>query len=127
MDLKVQGKTDLITGGSHGVGKATATSLAKEGCRVAIIARGIDNLNLTPAQLESSSNGHLAIQADINSYDQIDFALRKVNNSFEKIDILINNAGHGERWGLEDPLATDKIVLREVTEKISIHLYAKPK
>ena len=40
MDLALQGKVAMITGGSHGLGKQAADSLAREGCKVAICARG---------------------------------------------------------------------------------------
>ncbi|MCI0898768.1 MAG: SDR family NAD(P)-dependent oxidoreductase, partial [Chloroflexi bacterium] len=50
MDLALQGKVAMITGGSHGLGKQAADSLAREGCKVAICARGQENLDETAAE-----------------------------------------------------------------------------
>ena len=50
MDLALQGKVAMITGGSHGLGKQAADSLAREGCKVAICARGQENLDATSAE-----------------------------------------------------------------------------
>ncbi len=53
MDLSLQGKVAMITGGSHGLGKQAADSLAREGCKVAICARGQENLDSTVAELKA--------------------------------------------------------------------------
>jgi len=54
MDLGVKGKVAIVTGGSRGIGRATALTLASEGCELAICARGRDALETTLAELRSS-------------------------------------------------------------------------
>ncbi len=53
MDLALQGRVAMITGGSHGLGKQAADSLAREGCKVSICARGKENLDATAAEFKS--------------------------------------------------------------------------
>ena len=117
MHFHLSGKTALVTGGSHGIGKAIALSLALEGCRVAIIARGLENLNSALLDLQKISGGHLAIQADANDSEQLKLAFQKISYKFKQIDILINNVGGGGRWGSADPIDTDESVWLEVIEK----------
>jgi 3-oxoacyl-[acyl-carrier protein] reductase len=117
MQLDLSGKTAFVTGGSHGIGKAIALSLASVGCRVAIIARGVENLNSALEELKKISDGHLAIQADVNNSDQLALAFQSVERTFSQIDILINNAGGGGGWGFTDPIVTEESVWVEVMEK----------
>jgi len=61
MDLALTGKVAMITGGSHGLGKQAADSLAREGCKVAICARGQENLDSTVAEFEAKGYEILAV------------------------------------------------------------------
>jgi NAD(P)-dependent dehydrogenase (short-subunit alcohol dehydrogenase family) len=90
MDLQLAGKTVLITGGSKGIGRATAEVLAEEGCNIILVARD-------PATLEEAAAGIRAkrqvnvrtIAADLSS----DAAVQKVAKEAGPVDILVNNAG----------------------------------
>ena len=94
MDLKLTGKRALITGGSKGIGLATAQALAAEGAEVTIVARTAGPLEEAATLIyERTGKRVLTLQADVASEEE---ATRAVQHSVEHwggIDILINNAG----------------------------------
>ena len=93
MELNLQGKTAIVTGGSKGIGRATAMALAREGVDVSICARGLEDLEDAAAEIRAKSGRQVAaIQADMGSAEDI---ARMVAASVEQlggVDILINNA-----------------------------------
>ncbi|MFD0829501.1 SDR family NAD(P)-dependent oxidoreductase [Neobacillus sp. M.A.Huq-85] len=90
MDLKLQNKNILITGGSKGIGKAIAKTFVSEGANVAITARGLDALEKTKEEL----GGNVTIfQADLTSADERIKLIHDFVEQFGTIDVLINNAG----------------------------------
>jgi NAD(P)-dependent dehydrogenase (short-subunit alcohol dehydrogenase family) len=97
MDLGLKGKVALVTGGTEGIGKATALTLAREGARVAICARRKPLLDAVAAEITGAGGEALAIVADMSKAADckrfIDEAVRK----FGRIDILVNNAGTSKR------------------------------
>ena len=97
MDLGLKGKVALVTGGTEGIGKATALTLAREGARVAICARRKPLLDAVAAEITRAGGEALAIVADMSKAADckrfIDEAVRK----FGRIDILVNNAGTSKR------------------------------
>ena len=95
MDLKLKGKTAIVTGGSEGIGKAITLALAMEGCDVAICARRKEPLEAAAAEIAKATGRKIhAIPADLTkSADAkafIDDAVQKLGG---RIDILVNNAG----------------------------------
>src|SRR6201999_15515 len=90
MDLQLNGKTVLITGGSKGIGKASAEVLAEEGCNLILVARDPATLNETAAEIRAKRQVNVrTIAADLSS----DAAVRKVAQEAGELDILVNNAG----------------------------------
>jgi hypothetical protein len=90
MDLKLAGKTALITGGSKGIGRATAEIFAAEGCNVIIVSRTADALAVVKAGIAQKSNVRVdAVAADLSDSRNVD----RLAKDFPDIDILINNAG----------------------------------
>ncbi|HSP54941.1 MAG TPA: SDR family oxidoreductase [Dehalococcoidia bacterium] len=94
MDMGLDGKAALVGGASKGIGKAIATGLANEGCRVAVCARGPDDLAAAAREIQSST-GHepLTIVCDMASYDDIKRAVEQTAAAFGRLDVLVNNAG----------------------------------
>jgi|TARA_B110000263_G_scaffold236705_1_gene236303 NAD(P)-dependent dehydrogenase (short-subunit alcohol dehydrogenase family) len=93
MDLQLNGKVALITGGSKGIGKVIARTLAEEGVSIAICARGKENLLITAEELIRNTGGQiLPIQADMTNTEDVNHMVNQVIEKYGKIDILINNA-----------------------------------
>ena len=94
MDLGLEGKVALVTGGSMGIGAALAHSFAREGARVAICARGKEGLDQVARQVMDDTGGEvLPIVADITSEEESSNFVRTVFARFGRVDILVNNAG----------------------------------
>jgi len=90
MDLKLEGRTAVISGGSKGIGYACARRLAAEGCHLHLIARGTADLETARQNILSSWDTRVSIHAmDLGSGENIDAFFDHLN----EIDILINNAG----------------------------------
>ena len=92
--MRLANKTALITGGSRGIGEAIVRHFAAEGCQVAFTYRSsaekaqkiIDDLSATGVKIK-------AYQSDAASFEQAENLVKQVIEDFERIDILINNAG----------------------------------
>ena len=90
MDLQLAGKTALITGGSKGIGRATADVLASEGVHVILVARDQTTLDEAAAGIRAKRQVNVrTIAADLSN----DAAVRKVAAEAGALDILVNNAG----------------------------------
>jgi NAD(P)-dependent dehydrogenase (short-subunit alcohol dehydrogenase family) len=96
MDLELKGKKAFITGGSVGIGLAVARALAAEGVDVAICARDEERVQ-REARAIASAHGvkTLGIRTDVSRRGDIDAAVRRIEQEFQGLDILINNAGTG--------------------------------
>ena len=93
MDLELQGKTALITGGSKGIGKAIALELAKEGVDVAIAARSRGALDETAEEIRSTTGRKVvAIAADTTSWDDVQRMVDTTVSELGGVDILVNSA-----------------------------------
>lgn len=117
MDLGLKNKFVLVTGGSHGIGKSTALTLAEEGCNVAICARNKDRVEDTVREIRSKGVQALGISADVMNSEDIDRVIKTIIDTWGTIHILINNAGGGGRWGSEDVVGTSEQIWLEVYNK----------
>ncbi len=82
----------VITGGTSGVGRATAQRFAREGAAIAILARGADGLAATVADVEARGGTALAIPTDVAHADQVEAAAERVEQELGPIDVWINDA-----------------------------------
>ena len=93
MDLSLEGKIAIVTGGSKGIGRAAALALAQEGVDVAICARGMEDLEDAAADIRSQTGRRvLAIQADTGKPEDIKNLVATTVAELGGVDILINNA-----------------------------------
>ena len=94
MDLGLHGKVAIVTGGSEGIGKAAAASMAAEGADVVIAARRADVLEAAATEIRTVSNHRVvAIPTDVMDPDQVQALIDRTMEEFGRIDILVNNAG----------------------------------
>jgi 3-oxoacyl-[acyl-carrier protein] reductase len=94
MDLGLDGKNAIVTGGSVGIGAAIARRLAEEGCNIAINYRRHDaEAKEVVAQVEAAGRRGLAIKADVSSYDDAQNMVEQVIEAFGRLDIMVCNAG----------------------------------
>jgi 3-oxoacyl-[acyl-carrier protein] reductase len=93
MDLALKDKVALITGGTQGIGRATALRLAAEGCRVVIAARGKERLDAVAAEVRAAGGQIAAVQADVSKPADCERLVAEALAAFGRIDILVNNAG----------------------------------
>ena len=99
---QVKGKVVLVTGGSSGIGKATARKLAEAGAITVIVARDEEKLAEAKREFEADGLELVAYSADISDYAQCDDFVRQVNEEYGGVDILINNAGRSIRRAIEN-------------------------
>jgi NAD(P)-dependent dehydrogenase (short-subunit alcohol dehydrogenase family) len=93
-DLGLKGRIAIVTGGSDGLGLATATRLSAEGCKVAICARREGHLKAAAAGITEKTSGEvLACRADVASAADVEALVDATVQRFGGVDILINNAG----------------------------------
>lgn len=117
MNLQLKGKFALVTGGSRGIGRAISLSLAEEGCHVAICSRCPEARDQTVADLLALGVKAIGLQADVSAQGDAERVTNAVIEAWGRIDILINNAGGGGRWGSPTVEDTQESVWEEVYQK----------
>lgn len=87
-----QSPTVVITGTSAGVGRATAIAFAQQGCKVGLIARGVDGLEGAKADVEAAGGQGLILQADVADAAAVERAAERAEQELGPIDIWVNSA-----------------------------------
>ncbi len=93
MEFSLAGKVALVTGGSRGIGRATALGFARAGADIVVTSRNLPDLEKVAQEVRVLGRKSLAIAAHIGRMDDIKALVTKVNEEFGRIDILVNNAG----------------------------------
>jgi 3-oxoacyl-[acyl-carrier protein] reductase len=117
MELGLKNKYALITGGSHGIGRAIALTLASEGVNVAICARKQKLVDEVVAEIKNYGVDALGVSADVTISADVKSVTDAVISKWGTIHILVNNVGGGGRWGSE--------IVEETPEKTWFEVYDK--
>jgi len=105
MDLQLTDKVAIVTGSSRGLGLASASALAREGCLVTICARGAEKLAEAEAglnRLAPATGRILAVVADVSTVDGVTKVVADTVSHFGGLDILVNNVGTARGGGIID-------------------------
>jgi NAD(P)-dependent dehydrogenase (short-subunit alcohol dehydrogenase family) len=90
-------KVAIVTGGGDGLGRVMATALGEAGSAVVICSRKLEKCEATAHEMEKLGVRALAIQCDISCDQDVDRVVSETLRKFQKIDVLVNNAGR--TWG----------------------------
>jgi 3-oxoacyl-[acyl-carrier protein] reductase len=93
MDLGLENKTALVLGGGGGLGRAIARALARDGARIAVGDRDADALAETVRDVETAGSEGLALPWDLMDLAAIDGAVKRIEERFGPVDVLVNNTG----------------------------------
>ena len=93
--MRLQGKTALITGASEGMGRAFAVAFAREGARVALMARNAERLKTLADEISAShgTDSVIALSGDISRREDIERVVAATIERFGALNVLVNNAG----------------------------------
>jgi NAD(P)-dependent dehydrogenase (short-subunit alcohol dehydrogenase family)/thioester reductase-like protein len=97
LEERLKDKVVLITGGSSGIGKATALRLSKAGATVVICGRDAAKLETAHKGIEATGGKVVSFRADITEKDDVEALFEMIEYEFSGLDFLINNAGHSIR------------------------------
>ena len=95
MDLGLKGRKAIITGGSRGLGRAAAETLASEGCDVAICSRGADGVEEAKKSLEAKGVKVFARAVDVGDKEALESFVADAIDDLGGLDILVSNPSGG--------------------------------
>jgi 3-oxoacyl-[acyl-carrier protein] reductase len=107
VDLGLQDKVALVTGGSRGIGRAVAMRLATEGCSVAICARGQGDLDDVLEDLRGQGARACGVAADVTGEGQVERFVEAAAGEFGRVDLLVANVGATVGGSLLDSTPAD--------------------
>jgi NAD(P)-dependent dehydrogenase (short-subunit alcohol dehydrogenase family) len=117
MDIRLDGRSAIITGGSKGLGLAMAQRFVESGANVAILSRGQAALDQAVEQLRQSAQGKVeGIVCDVAKPDDTSAAVEAAMRAFGKVDILVNNAGESRLGAFET--ITDEMWSDDIEQKL---------
>lgn len=101
MDLHLQNKVILVTGGASGIGEAIVLGAAEEGAATVVVGRGAEQGNALAQELTDQGHSCLFVQANLNDARECQRAMDEAIAQFGKLDVLVNNAGVNDTVSLE--------------------------
>ena len=125
MDLQLTGKIAVVTGGTRGIGKAIAHSLASEGMDVAIVGRDLEAATATASAISSETRRTVkAYAADTGKDEAVRAAVAAIRSDFGRIDVLVNSAAQPSGQAKPPTLSeiTDEMFWSDVNVKVMGYL-----
>lgn len=107
MDIRLDGRVALITGGSMGMGKAMAQKFASSGAEVAIVARRQEPLTETAREITAAGGRCRGYSGDVSKAGEVERLFEAIVRDYCRVDILVNNAGRSQAGKFEE--LTDEI------------------
>jgi NAD(P)-dependent dehydrogenase (short-subunit alcohol dehydrogenase family) len=101
--MRLEDKVAIVTGSGRGIGRAIALGYAREGANVVVSARTEDEIEAVADEITSQGGRALAVTCDVSDETQVKNLVKKTYQAFEKVDVLVNNAGISNIrpvWGL---------------------------
>jgi 3-oxoacyl-[acyl-carrier protein] reductase len=115
--MTIRGKVALVTGGSRGIGRATALALARAGAKVAVNYKThVADAEAVCAEIGSQGGQAVAVQADVSITAQVDGMVQQVEDQFGSVAVLVNNAG------ITRPQPLHEITERDWDEVLAVNL-----
>ncbi len=93
MKNNIEGKVVVITGGSSGLGEATARYLAEKGAKIVLGARRLNKLEVIADEIKQKGGAVEVLKTDVTKAEDVKALVKKAIDRFGKIDVLVNNAG----------------------------------
>ncbi len=123
MDLELRDKVAVVTGASRGLGLGIARALAREGCRLAICARGEADLAAAAREIEAESDARvLALPLDLTAPDAAERLLGEAVRRFGGVDVLVNNAGGNRRKPFAETTEEDWTAIVELNLRAHVRM-----
>lgn len=101
--MQLTGSVCVVTGASSGIGRRTALALAHRGARVCVVARRRERLDELLIELGGRSEGHSLVVCDVADRAQVRDLAEHVAATYERCDVLVNNAGYSDDGTFEGP------------------------
>jgi NAD(P)-dependent dehydrogenase (short-subunit alcohol dehydrogenase family) len=126
--MRFRNKVALVTGAAVGIGQAALVALAREGARVVLLDRDVEQTRPLVEELERDGHEVQVTQADVANEDDVRAAIERVTESWHRLDILVNNAGIYMQGDVtQTPLeAWERIMRVNVTGAFLCTRYAVP-
>lgn len=100
MSSSFEGKVVIVTGASSGIGAEVALQLSQQGASVILVGR--NESNLKDVHSKCKSGDHLVVIADLREPKQVEEVIEKTLAKYNRLDVLVNNAGAGKYGGVQD-------------------------
>jgi 3-oxoacyl-[acyl-carrier protein] reductase len=95
--MRLRDKVAIVTGAGRGIGRATAIAFAREGAQVALVARTLEELEAVAAEIRAQGGEALPLRTDVTKEAQVVGMARRVQQTWGRIDVLVNSAGVNPR------------------------------